>query len=797
LLDKAVVSSDTENPVLFDENLHVEKPFENSMQKFRFFDSLQLSVPVDVIRFCPGGGIGTTYILSQVPENRSDSEMMTDAARLVQRMRPFLKEFHTRAQKMNCKRKISNIEKIKPAIIDYMYSELALDAAAMSHPDTQQRLHLMSLGECGLVNDLRHLNPGCPNNKYDVFFEKLCEQVQHIEAADERRHGSGVAHMSRWISLSDMIAETATSCPEGTPIPSKSLVRLQFTPRNPYSSTALTFTSRKPIQYKIQRRQLRAQHPDDHYCAALFKYLKCRSIELKDDCLFFCVDDKAKVPVGEPHRPISTGVRGRQSIAPIDAELSSLDHDMKATSLTPSVALLCSIPDSVQQSFVRGQVTAFVNDSVTQSASPIRHAMNIRKIVQRNQANPKVLLKYTDGGTDQRNTLEQVKSANICLFRELDLDMLITVRCAPGQSYVNPAERIMSILNYGLQNVATERERQDNETELKLKRCNSVASIRELLRKHPELLPKWKDSIEPVQALIENRFRKLKLKEEPIQCMTPPTDDDLDLLKRHLRELFPELDLERLQKANTNKCAAYLEWKEKHCRETNYTFQIKKCNDASCCAPKQMEEEKLKWLPEPELDDTREHFLPYKQATNQETTEKDIPSLTDKKVCKKNTVKPRPGSSVEIHGEIEEDEERETSGQPQVNDTSIESVADVPLSSQNARAVAICVECRKPRVVYSKTKLNQRKEVALAMFLREYEFSCGAHLFPPSAALSEMKKIVVTRPFVQCATPVELCYYGAELGRKDLCAHCGDPGAETDAELKTLYKTVLPICQKC
>ncbi|KAH3742031.1 hypothetical protein DPMN_048761 [Dreissena polymorpha] len=58
------------------------------------------------------------------------------------------------------------------------------------------------------------------------------------------------------------------------------------------------------------------------------------------------------------------------------------------------------------------------------------------------------------------------------------------------------------------------------------------------------------------------------------------------------------------------------------------------------------------------------------------------------------------------------------------------------------------------------------------MFLREYEFSCGAHLFPPSAALSEMKKTVVTRPFVQCATPVELCYYGAELGVKDLCAHC-------------------------
>ncbi|KAH3870756.1 hypothetical protein DPMN_033946 [Dreissena polymorpha] len=98
--------------------------------------------------------------------------------------------------------------------------------------------------------------------------------------------------------------------------------------------------------------------------------------------------------------------------------------------------------------------------------------------------------------------------------------------------------------------------------------------------------------------------------------------------------------MESLQKANTNKCAAYPEWKEKHCSETHYTFEIKKCTDTSCCAPKQLEEEKLKWLSEPELDYTRENVLPYEQAKKKETTEKDRPSLTDKKVCKKNTAKP-------------------------------------------------------------------------------------------------------------------------------------------------------------
>lgn len=71
---------------------------------------------------------------------------------------------------------------------------------------------------------------------------------------------------------------------------------------------------------------------------------------------------------------------------------------------------------------------------------------------------PSVLFKYTDGGTDQRNTLESVKIASICLFKEFDLDLLITARCTPGHSYRNPAERVMSVLNYGLQNCANRKE---------------------------------------------------------------------------------------------------------------------------------------------------------------------------------------------------------------------------------------------------------------------------------------------------------------------------------------------------
>lgn len=54
LLDNVMVASDLLSPVMFDEYVHVENPFETPSQRHRYFADLQLSVPVDLIRFCPG-----------------------------------------------------------------------------------------------------------------------------------------------------------------------------------------------------------------------------------------------------------------------------------------------------------------------------------------------------------------------------------------------------------------------------------------------------------------------------------------------------------------------------------------------------------------------------------------------------------------------------------------------------------------------------------------------------------------------------------------------------------------------
>lgn len=66
------------------------------------------------------------------------------------------------------------------------------------------------------------------------------------------------------------------------------------------------------------------------------------------------------------------------------------------------------------------------------------------------------------------------------IFKCYDLDMLIACRTAPGQSFINPVERIMSLLNLALQGVAIERSEMSPEIKQQLKACSSMADIRQL-----------------------------------------------------------------------------------------------------------------------------------------------------------------------------------------------------------------------------------------------------------------------------------------------------------------------------
>jgi len=78
-------------------------------------------------------------------------------------------------------------------VLDLIHKELTINASTADHPDTQERLRLISLGETDLIGDLRHCNPERPSDKLDEIFQQLAQLVEETTAADERRQGN--AHL--------------------------------------------------------------------------------------------------------------------------------------------------------------------------------------------------------------------------------------------------------------------------------------------------------------------------------------------------------------------------------------------------------------------------------------------------------------------------------------------------------------------------------------------------------------------------------------------------------------------------
>ena len=113
--------------------------------------------------------------------------------------------------------------------------------------------------------------------------------------------------------------------------------------------------------------------------------------------------------------------------------------------------------------YVLDTVHVALKDKVFQPSNAFHHEKELVDIVRANcsedgvSANDPIMFLYSDGGPNHW-IFKSVKIAAIYIFMALDLDAYIAARTALNQSYHNPAERVMSTLNLGLQNVNTARE---------------------------------------------------------------------------------------------------------------------------------------------------------------------------------------------------------------------------------------------------------------------------------------------------------------------------------------------------
>ena len=205
-------------------------------------------------------------------------------------------------------------------------------------------------------------------------------------------------------------------------------------------------------------------------------------------------------------------------IVGLNRSLEVSGHDHTKLSIIPSVILKVDLPDSTDGSFYRGEVCVSIKEHCFQPSTPIRHACELKTFLNSIDDRKEILCLYTDGGPDHRTTYYSVKMA------------LFAVRTPPYHSWKDPAERIMSILNLGLQGIGLVRNEMKEEIETEFVRCKGLKSVRTLAEKNEEVKTEVLNSVKNTVDLTKALFQRLKLKDKPFHTQDPPTDEEMKVL---------------------------------------------------------------------------------------------------------------------------------------------------------------------------------------------------------------------------------------------------------------------------
>ena len=168
---------------------------------------------------------------------------------------------------------------------------------------------------------------------------------------------------------------------------------------------------------------------------------------------------------------------------------------------------------------------------------------------------------YSDGGPDHNTTFLSVKLAAISLFIALNLDMYVAVRCAPMQSYNNPAERCMSVLNIALQSVSLARESMCDMLEDQIKSLTSLSRVRVAAEARPTLKKGLIYSMdEPITVVIQ-RFRRLMYADNHVSAYYGATKEEVEDMASNLSMFTDGAHIDNI-KRNINNYPRLVEFME-------------------------------------------------------------------------------------------------------------------------------------------------------------------------------------------------------------------------------------------
>ena len=732
----------------------------------RYEYNQSLVVPWKCVLYTYSGSKNHLHFVWKIPEDQTETELLQRSVTIQQELKECFPRYHTRAMRREFIHSFGKATHAKPAFLREAYRRLTDDASAartLEEAQVNSRVaQLLDTEDPDLAWDLRLCNTGRPE-VYSAFLEECqCYIASAVETAvDDRRHdtvdksGEVITHLARALSARDLHDEVSKQCPPNTPIPSPQWLRYQFWPRR-VSSTSQQYTGRLKLKHMVQSRQLRHNHVDSHYASALFRYEREFAVKYRQHSTFVCQDDKHSIKVGEPGYPVAAVERGKQVLVGLNERMVVGDHDFTKFTLTPSVNLLVKIPETMEETFYHGRVFVGLKGSAFQSSSPIRHATELNKVLETDNSSP-ILLLYTDGGPDHRSNYPSVQISLICLFLHLDLDFLCAIRTPPYNSWKNPAERIMPLLNLALQGAGMAR--RETAFEDQLKSCNNMKQIRLLAEQVPGLKDAIADSLETPKTLLYSLFRRLKLKDEPVREFYASSDHDIDAFWEEITKVDETLT----QNDTTTKLLLpkkkLQDFFNSHCKRRHYMFSVMKCADISCLvckAPRLPEDvfQSLHHIPDPVPNG--DHYKDFAALYGTETSEQHKPSSKD-------------NSGTKSHGM---------------------PFAPSAQYAKNVGTVIQCSECSKWRLMYTKSTLKKKQKLELEKNLQEVLYVCGDSLADAECDDDSVLNVIHTKTNLSCNSPIEIPYYSA--GNTPICFFCASE--EEDFKEQT---ECYPICETC
>ncbi|KAI8484568.1 hypothetical protein Bbelb_376750 [Branchiostoma belcheri] len=666
-------------------------------QRYYYISELELPMSIELYTYKLGNNLGCLHFAWKVPSQ--EMRDLNNTRKMMHQAEKDMPTYHTREMRKQFRDRFSLVTNAKPVILKEMYQFLTNDDATeecISGKEIRQRLKIMlDAQDVDLIVDMRSRNEG-RNEMYAEFWDEATKFIEEMQLAtvDDRRHGQ-VCHMALALSVPDFINQVFKRLPEGAKVPSSTWVSLQFWPKNAFVDRAIRYTGRLGVKYMVQSRQLNHDHPDCHYAAAVFRYFREFAVMFRQSCSVVFLDDKHAIKVGEPGFPVAAVDRGKSVLVAKNTTFAVPDHDFTKLKLTPSVILVSDVPESADDSFYRGKVFIALKNATFQSSSPIRHQTELYDVLnQAGKLGLPILLQYSDGGPDHRVTYMSVQVSLICMFVILDLDMLVCARTAPQNSFRNPVERIMSIINLSLQAVGIMREKLPPEMEKLMEGVNSMkdARARALSQKYPAFKEAVVASTEKVRAMLNELFQRLCLKGEPFSTVDPATDDEVEEMWNLILLIDQTVTKEDTTKVKMQAKKNLAGFMQHCCISRHYFFSIKKCGNSACkyCKKPRLPPEmfsRLKNFPDPVIDASGEHFKQFHEVYGTDTSENHRPSLN--------------ASRTTGHG--------------------------MPFnpSAEKTRGIVMCLDCRRPRTIHSLKALTTKQKTQLDGLKEESMYTCG------------------------------------------------------------------------